>query len=298
MSYLNSVSLTEKTVLLVDDNPVNIELLSQTIQNEKLNILKASSGESAIEIAKQYQPDLIMLDVCMPRIDGFETCQRLKDDETTSDIPVIFVTAKTDREDIERGFLAGGEEYILKPFKIEEVCSRIRAQLILGLEKRQSVSIPDKEPIKINGMKVMIIDDNPSNIDALKHALEPLSLDIAMAPDGKVALDIIPRINPDLILLNIMMPMVNGFEVCYTLKEDNATKDIPVIFVTSTNQQKDIQKGFLCGCVDYFLKPVHHIEVQARVKSHLKLRKLFIAKRYQSTATGVRQAGLEEKILG
>jgi CheY-like chemotaxis protein/nitrogen-specific signal transduction histidine kinase len=272
---LQKQNLAGQKVLLVDDNPTNIELLVQTLRSQNFNILTALSGEKALEIAQINIPDIILLDVLMPGIDGLETCRRLKASDVTRDIPVIFITAKTEREDIEAGFLAGGEEYIPKPFKIAEVCNRIRAHLLLGQEKVVSHT---EEPTEITGMKVAIVDDNPMNIDVLRKAMEPLELDISIAPDGEVAVQNIPRIQPDLILLDIMMPKMNGFEVCRILKEDPSTENIPIIFVTAKNQPEDIEKGFSLGCVDYFLKPFNHIEIQARAKSQLKLKKLLLLK--------------------
>jgi CheY-like chemotaxis protein len=275
MYSLQKQNLAGKKVLMVDDNPTNIELLVQTLRSQNFKILTAHSGEEALEIVHMNIPDIILLDVLMPGIGGLETCRRLKASKVTRNIPVIFITAKTEMADIEAGFLAGGEEYIPKPFKIEEVSNRIRAHLLLGREK---VISQRGDPIEISGMKVTIVDDNPMNIDVLKKAMEPLELDISFAPDGEVAVQIIPRIQPDLVLLDVMMPKMNGFEVCRILKEDPSTENISIIFVTAKNLPEDIQKGFSLGCVDYFLKPFNHIEVQARAKSQLKLKKLLSLK--------------------
>ena len=123
------IDLTGAKVLIVDDTPENLRLLRQALEPEGYSILVASNGEGALKIAGSAHPDLILLDVQMPGMDGFETCHRLKQDETTQDIPVIFVTAEAETESVVEGFCVGGVDYIIKPFKNEEVLIRVQTHL-------------------------------------------------------------------------------------------------------------------------------------------------------------------------
>ncbi len=116
-------------ILIVDDTPENIALLSEILQLRGYQILAAKDGERAIIIAQHTKPDLILLDVMMPGIDGFETCRRLKALEQTKDIPVIFISAKTTMDDLVMGFSVDGADYINKPFQKEEIFARIENQL-------------------------------------------------------------------------------------------------------------------------------------------------------------------------
>ena len=119
----------EQQILIVDDTPANIDILDQFLEKDGYKISVAQSGEAAISLAARTVPDLILLDVMMPGIDGFETCRRLKADEKTREIPIIFITAKNETEDIVKGFSLGGVDYITKPFQQEEVCARIHLHL-------------------------------------------------------------------------------------------------------------------------------------------------------------------------
>ncbi len=120
------------TILLVDDDPSNLNLLVDQLFEQEFGLMVAKSGESALERVKVYSPDMILLDVRMPRgIDGFETCRRLKADPDTRDIPVIFLSALTDVDDREHGLRVGGVDYITKPLEISEVLLRIRTHLTL-----------------------------------------------------------------------------------------------------------------------------------------------------------------------
>ncbi len=118
-------------ILVVDDNAANIDVMLTFLEAEGYDLSIANSGEMALKIARHNQPDLILLDVMMPGMDGFETCRELKSDETTSEIPIIFVTAKKEVEDIVKGFRSGGIDYISKPFRQEEVLSRVGTHLHL-----------------------------------------------------------------------------------------------------------------------------------------------------------------------
>ena len=116
-------------VMIVDDTPANIDVLRRILSEDGFEISIAMSGEAALSLVEKNRPDLILLDVMMPGIDGFETCEKLKANPATKDIPVIFVTAKTEVEDIVHGFKVGGVDYIAKPFKREEVVSRVQTHL-------------------------------------------------------------------------------------------------------------------------------------------------------------------------
>ena len=116
-------------VMIVDDTPANIDVLRRILDDEGFEISIAMSGEAALSLVEKNRPNLILLDVMMPGINGFETCEKLKANPSTKNIPVIFVTAKTEVEDIVRGFVVGGVDYIAKPFKREEVLSRVQTHL-------------------------------------------------------------------------------------------------------------------------------------------------------------------------
>ncbi len=121
-------------------------------------------------------------------------------------------------------------------------------------------------------MKILVVDDNPVNVDVLRAPLEAAGYEILMAPSGEVALKLAPQTLPDLILLDVMMPGLDGFDTCVQLKEHSELKNIPVIFVTGKTATEDIIKGFQVGGADYINKPFRHEEVLARVTTHLKLR--------------------------
>jgi len=123
--------LTEGVVLIVDDTPLNLQIIADTLSAKGLHVVIAENGEQALAIVEKILPDIILMDVVMPGIDGFETCQRLKMNENTKAIPVIFMTALDDTKHVMRGFDVGGVDYIGKPLRLKEVLARVETHLWL-----------------------------------------------------------------------------------------------------------------------------------------------------------------------
>lgn len=124
------------TILIVDDNPNNLQVLGNLLRENKYKVAFAQDGFQAIEIAEKILPELILLDVMMPEIDGFQVCENLKSKAQTRNIPVIFLTAKTETEDILQGFKSGGVDYITKPIKKEELLARVKTHVELEIARR------------------------------------------------------------------------------------------------------------------------------------------------------------------
>jgi two-component system sensor histidine kinase/response regulator len=139
-------------ILIVDDTPANIDILDLFLEKEGYKISIAQSGETALKLARRISPDLILLDIMMPGIDGFETCRRLKSEENTCDIPIIFITARNEPADIVKGFSVGGVDYITKPFSQEEVCARIHLHLKLKILMTE-MDAKNKKLVQLNDLK-------------------------------------------------------------------------------------------------------------------------------------------------
>src|ERR1043165_2505768 len=126
-----------ETILIVDDTPANLGVLVETLGAAGYQLMVAEDGEEALAQTEQTQPDLILLDVMMPGIDGFETCRRLKPRDSTRDIPVLFMTALSEITDKVKAFGAGGVDYITKPIEHEEALARVRTHLALRRLRRE-----------------------------------------------------------------------------------------------------------------------------------------------------------------
>lgn len=140
-------------------------------------------------------------------------------------------------------------------------------------ENEQNQVIPNNESFLPNS-KVLIVDDNPQNVELLQAFLETLPVHLFVAVDGVDCLEKVKQHNPDLILLDIMMPKMSGFQVCKTLKSEAATRDIQILMVTALNELGDIEQATECGTDDFVSKPVNKFELLTRVKSLLRVRHL------------------------
>lgn len=139
-------------ILIVDDVLKNLQVIGTILESEGYEIAVASNGYEALELIKNDIPDLILLDISMPDMDGYEVCKRLKEDEETKNVPVIFLTARTETADIVQGFQIGGVDYVTKPFKKEELLSRIRTHIELTYSKMKLKQMND-ELIMLNNQK-------------------------------------------------------------------------------------------------------------------------------------------------
>ena len=281
----------KKSILVVDDESSNIIALTKTL-SPIYAVRVAINGPDAIKTAKRHQPDLILLDIVMPDMDGYAVLTALKNSEKTRDIPVIFLTAKNDSESEALGLRLGAHDYIHKPFSQELLLRRVDMHLRLNQDESDleeeareqsgasSEAAPEAEhagvPLPYPGAgevkknSILIVDDESTNIVALTHIL---SHDYALrvATNGRDALKLAEQFRPDIILLDIVMPGMNGYEVIASLKNSATTKEIPVIFISSLSVDDDEEKGLGLGAADYIGKPFSPAIVKIRVRNQIQI---------------------------
>jgi diguanylate cyclase (GGDEF)-like protein len=262
-------------VLIVDDVHENLHALMSILRDDYA-ISAATGGTKALELARrQPRPDLILLDIKMPDMDGYAVLSALKADSATAGIPVIFVTALAEAADEARGLGLGVADYITKPVNPELLRARVRTQLELKRYRQNPVMFGfDTQPEPAHPPSLLVVDDLPDNIHELLEALKD-EYRILVACEGAKALDLVAGSSPpDLVLLDIKMPGMDGYEVCRRIKATPAGQRIPVIFVTVVDDAQDKVKGFDMGAADYITKPFDIDEVRARIRTHLELARL------------------------
>lgn len=203
----------KKRVLAIDDDPQVLELLSRVLTREGYEVELASSGEEGLSLAETSQPDLITLDVMMPSLDGWSVLSKLKTNQATRHIPVVMVTIVDDRK---KGMALGAAEVLTKPIDREE--------LLATLEKHSPTD--QKGPI-------LIVEDDPESRELLQRILKKEGWNTREANNGLQALEQMNLIQPQLILLDLMMPELDGFQFLAALKEREEHADIPVIVMTA-----------------------------------------------------------------
>lgn len=164
-------------ILLIDDQPANLDVLCRLLEAKGYNISVAASGAAGLKIAARVEPDLILLDVMMPEMDGLETCRQLKQDSQTAPVPIIFITASTMQEDVVAGFRAGGVDYIAKPFREEEVLVRVETQVRLRYQSRALEELAQQLADKNEELneKNRVLESEMAQRKALKNQLTMIS---------------------------------------------------------------------------------------------------------------------------
>jgi diguanylate cyclase (GGDEF)-like protein len=262
-------------ILIVDDVPENLHALMSLLRDE-YTITAATSGEKALEMARRDPgPNLVLLDIKMPGMDGYAVLSALKGDLATAGIPVIFVSALDDAVDEARGLALGVDDYVTKPVNPDLLKRRIQNQLELSRFRNNLIMVDvAARPGPSEPPTLLLVDDVAENIHELLEALKE-DYRIMVASNGAKALEIMQgEVQPDLILLDILMPGMDGYEVCARIKQTAAGRRVPVIFVTVVDATQDKVRGFEVGAADYITKPFDIDEVRARIRTHLELARL------------------------
>jgi len=203
--------LGDKVVLAIDDDPNVVYLLKENLADAGYTVIAASSGEDGLQKARELQPLAITLDIVMPGTDGWQVLHALKTDRLTRDIPVILISIVDQKE---LGFRLGAADYVVKPFD--------RDALIGSLAR----VAPDYR-------RLLVVDDDPNVVELVRQLLEGERCAVDWAPDGEAALERINQAPPGVILLDLLMPQMDGFAFLDLLQADPAHKDIPIVVLTS-----------------------------------------------------------------
>ena len=229
-----AVDLSRPLVLVVDDNPAAAEILARHLDAGGFRMAAAHSGKEALRMARELMPVAITLDILLPEIDGWEVLTRLKADEATRNIPVVVVSV-IDNPALGRAL--GAIDYFVKPVDAKGLLSRLGQYTFTTKVKSESV-------------RILAVDDERANLDLLQASLEPAGFAVLRAGGGREGIEMARSLKPDLILLDLMMPGVTGFDVVEALRSDEATRSIPVMVLTAkqlTDHDKQALNGHVAG---------------------------------------------------
>lgn len=269
-----------KTVLIVDDHPAMRTVIRSNLSRIGIaTILEAENGNDALTQLKKHAVHCVISDWNMPGLNGLDLLLKIRSDHTLSQTLFMMVTAEADKEHIQHAISAGVDEFLVKPFTPASLCNKVSRMLSRGkhvpgqIASQQQASAPEVVSRKHSKETILIIDDTPTNIDVITGLLKE-QYRVLAATSGKKGLQLArAEPAPSLILLDIMMPVMDGMEVCRHLKSDPLTEGIPVIFLTAKTEVEDITAGLDAGAVDYITKPVNSKVLKARVRTQLSLKR-------------------------
>ncbi|MBE7472776.1 MAG: hypothetical protein DPW09_12050 [Anaerolineae bacterium] len=209
----------QATILVIDDDPSVRDLMRRFFQKEGFRVVSAAGGEEGLRLARATQPDVITLDVIMPGVDGWAVLTTLKAEAALADIPVIMVTIVNDKS---LGYTLGASDYMTKPIE--------RERLLALLEKYRPIS--DDETGIVTPL-ILTVDDDADMRDMIRRTLEKQGWQVSEADNGQAGLERIAAQQPDVILLDLMMPKMDGFDFVAALRQNEAGRAIPIVVVTA-----------------------------------------------------------------
>jgi len=268
-------------ILIVDDVPANTRLLEATLAADYYQVDSALDGFTALIKAKSWQPDLILLDVMMPGMDGFECCRRLKEDPATNHIPVVIVTALGEPAERVRGLEAGADDFLTKPVDLETLMARVRGLIRLKRlldewrargETARSLGLGMTTPPAslIIGARVLVVDDWDAGARIVQDALTQEGLFPARARDMDEALAMTVSFQFDLIVLSLSMTAGDPLMLTSRLRAADATHEIPLLLIAEPDMNACVLRGLDLGANDWLLRPVDENELRARTRNQLR----------------------------
>lgn len=249
-------------ILVIEDNPANIELMVYLLDASGYTTLKAGDGEQGLEVARRERPDLVVCDIQMPRMNGYEVARAMKADAMLRRIPLIAVTAFAMVGDRGKALDAGFDGYVTKP--IDPVTFVTQLEAFLDPALRGARPSPAGETVRAHaapradGLRILVIDNDLTNLELAASVLGYAGYAVVTASDPEEALTIANRDPPALIISDVCMPAArSGFELIRKIKQEPRLKDIPYVFVTSTaTDERSRQEGLALGAAQFLFRPL------------------------------------------
>ncbi|MDE2006566.1 MAG: PleD family two-component system response regulator [Rhodospirillales bacterium] len=272
-------------ILIVDDIPANTRLLEAKLAAEYFQVASARDGAEALDTARRWQPDLILLDVMMPGMDGIECCRRLKDDPATMHIPVVMVTALGEVSERVAGLDAGADDFLSKPVEYATLLGRVRGLIRLKrlldewrarAETVRALGLAAErlKPPAIEGARVLVVDDWDAEAEAIRAALGQDGIVALRARDGIEAMALAEANPLQLIVLSLGITEEDPLALASALRAADLTHDVPQMLIGEAGERERIQRGFELGANDWMVLPLDPGELRVRARNQIR-RKLY-----------------------
>ncbi|MBS0249561.1 MAG: PleD family two-component system response regulator [Proteobacteria bacterium] len=269
-------------VLVVDDILANVKLLEARLQAEYFEVVTANSGQQALDILEQESVDVVLLDVMMPGMDGFETCRRIKGSHLTHHIPVVMVTALDQPSDKVLGLESGADDFLTKPVDDIALVTRVRNlarlkmlndEMMMRASTGRTMGIPDDgslaRALTARTGRVMLVDDHERSATRLLEVLSRAN-DAHLERDAQTALVRLAEGGFDLLIVSLSLSGSDGLRLCSQVRSLERTRHLPVIMLVEPGDEARLLRGLDMGVNDYLMRPIDRHELLARVKTQIK----------------------------
>ena len=268
-------------VLVVDDILANVRLLEAKLTAEYFDVVTAMNGLDALEAIQRTKPDIILLDVMMPGIDGIEVCKRIKADAATQHIPVVMVTALDQPEDRIRGLEAGADDFLTKPVNDISLFCRIKSLVRLKMLTDElrvrsdgtAIGMIAREDFRDSDTdgRVLLVDPKDSSAERIIASFEKKHQIVRVASHQAAIETVQDGINPfELVIVSFDSEHYDGLRLCSQLKSTEATRQTPILVIVDPDDQQGLLRALDMGVNDYLMRPVDRQELKARVSTQVR----------------------------
>jgi two-component system cell cycle response regulator len=269
-------------ILVVDDIPANVKLLEARLMAEYFDVLTASNGRDALDICDRTQVDVILLDIMMPEMDGFEVCERLKSNPRTAHIPVVMVTALDQPSDRVRGLQAGADDFLTKPVNDLQLISRVKSlvrlktltdELRIRHDTTREAGIGDILRLHDGRLEeqaqVLLVDSRGASQERIIKALKPIA-EVSAMSDPQAAVFEAAENTFDLIIVNSNLEDYDPLRLCSQIRSLERTRFIPILLITEQGDEQMIIRALDLGVNDYIVRPLDPNEMIARTLTQVR----------------------------
>ena len=260
-------------ILVIEDNPANLELMVCLLEAYGYTPLTAEDGEAGLATIEREHPELVLCDIQMPRLNGYELAQRMKANPELRKIPLVAVSALAMVGDKERGLAAGFDGYIFKPIETRTFVAEVEAYL--GIKRTLEPVIETKVTTKAapsarKHLKMLAVDDVKANLQLLESLFGPLGYEVTTSAGLHEALATARLLKPDIVVSDVTMRDGGGLELCKIFKAEAGLKHIPIVLITSTDcDEVSRAKGLAAGAARYLFRPIDSSVLLAEVEACL-----------------------------
>lgn len=270
-------------VLVVDDILPNVKLLEAKLSSEYYDVLTATSGEEALNRVAQDSPDIVLLDVMMPGMDGFEVCKRIKANPASAHIPVVMVTALTDAAERIRGLEAGADDFLSKPVNDVALMARVRSLVRLKMTVDEwrvrentatQLGVTDDNKTVMDesfeNARILLVEDQNFETDKITKTFQVDQDHVVSVTGGMAAIEETSKSDFDLLIVSLNLKSEDGLRLCSHLRSNERTRAIPILMVATDEDMQRIAHGLEIGAHDYILRPIDRNELLARARTQIR----------------------------
>ena len=287
-------------ILIIEDEANNLDVARRIVRGAGHEALTATDGLTGLEMARRDRPDAVIVDLLLPKLDGWTVTRAIREEEWAKHIPIIAVSALAMQADRERARAAGCDDFVTKPYAPAELRAVLTRYFTGSVPPKpagdgRDLPVAAVDPSERLG-RVLVVDDEPANVELIVRRLSGNGYETLTASNGHDAIAVATKEQPDLILMDIMMPGLDGWQATKLLKGDPKTMNIPVVFVTARDRPEDVAAGFEAGGMMYVNKPVEPVELFARVRNAIFMKRLQDDLRHKNDALKRLESSRQELI--